>query len=99
MGFDYFYGFVGGDANQWQPNLFRNTTAIYPYVGHPGWNLITAEADDSITYLHRITAINSDQAHLQASPAVCAAVSEITYRTALSLAWRYRVRCTIRSAG
>jgi arylsulfatase len=61
MGFDYFYGFVGGDANQWQPNLFRNTTAIYPYVGHPGWNLITAEADDAITYLHRITAINSEQ--------------------------------------
>ena len=61
MGFDYFYGFVGGDANQWQPNLFRNTTAIYPYVGRPGWNLITAEADDAINYLHRITAINSDQ--------------------------------------
>ncbi|HYA59897.1 MAG TPA: sulfatase-like hydrolase/transferase, partial [Burkholderiaceae bacterium] len=61
MGFDYFYGFVGGDANQWQPNLFRNTTAIYPYVNNPGWNLITAEADDAIKYLHRITAINSDQ--------------------------------------
>jgi len=26
MGFEYFYGFVGGDANQWAPNLFRNTT-------------------------------------------------------------------------
>ncbi len=26
MGFDYFYGFVGGDANQWQPNLFRGTS-------------------------------------------------------------------------
>ena len=26
MGFDYFYGFVGGDTSQWQPNLFRNTT-------------------------------------------------------------------------
>jgi len=61
MGFDYFYGFVGGDANQWQPNLFRNTTAIYPYVDKPRWNLITAEADDAINYLHRITAINSDQ--------------------------------------
>ena len=61
MGFDYFYGFVGGDANQWQPNLFRNTTAIYPYVSKPGWNMITAEADDAINYLHRITAINSDQ--------------------------------------
>jgi arylsulfatase A-like enzyme len=61
MGFDYFYGFVGGDANQWAPNLFRNTTAIYPYVGQPGWNLITAMADDAIEYLRRITAINSDQ--------------------------------------
>ena len=39
MGFEYFYGFVGGDTSQWEPNLFRNTTAIYPYVGHPGWNL------------------------------------------------------------
>jgi arylsulfatase len=61
MGFDYFYGFVGGDANQWQPNLFRNTTAIYPYVGKPGWNLITAMADDAIEYMRRITAINSEQ--------------------------------------
>ena len=39
MGFEYFYGFVGGDASQWQPNLFRNTTAIYPFEGNPGWNL------------------------------------------------------------
>ena len=35
MGFEYFYGFVGGDANQWQPNLFRNTTQIYPFLGKP----------------------------------------------------------------
>ncbi|MBX3731821.1 MAG: arylsulfatase [Verrucomicrobiae bacterium] len=35
MGFDYFYGFVGGDANQWGPNLFRNTTQIYPFKDHP----------------------------------------------------------------
>src|SRR5262249_42578403 len=61
MGFDYFYGFVGGDANQWQPNLFRNTTAIYPYLGKPGWNLITAMADDAIEYMDRITAIDPDQ--------------------------------------
>ena len=61
MGFDYFYGFVGGDANQWQPNLFRNTTQIYPYYGNPGWNLITAMADDAIEYMKRITAIDPDQ--------------------------------------
>ena len=36
MGFEYFYGFVGGDASQWQPNLFRNTTPIYPVPGQPG---------------------------------------------------------------
>ena len=36
MGFEYFYGFVGGDANQWEPNLFRNTTQIYPFLGHEG---------------------------------------------------------------
>jgi arylsulfatase len=56
MGFEYFYGFVGGDANQWQPNLFRNTTQIYPFQGHaPGtWNLVTAMADDAIDYMTRI---------------------------------------------
>jgi arylsulfatase A-like enzyme len=54
MGFEYFYGFVGGDANQWQPNLFRNTTQIYPFKGKPGWNLITGMADDAIDWLNRI---------------------------------------------
>ena len=58
MGFDYFYGFVGGDTSQWQPNLFRNTTQIYPYVGKPGWNLTTAQADDAIDWLHRIDQID-----------------------------------------
>lgn len=54
LGFEYFYGFVGGDANQWQPNLFRNTTQIYPFKGDPQWNLITGMADDAIAYLHRM---------------------------------------------
>jgi len=54
MGFEYFYGFVGGDANQWQPNLFRNTTQIYPFEGKPGWNLVTGMADDAIDYISRI---------------------------------------------
>ncbi len=61
MGFDYFYGFVGGDSSQWQPNLFRNTTAIYPYIDKPEWNLITAMADDAIEYMKRITAIDPEQ--------------------------------------
>jgi arylsulfatase A-like enzyme len=58
MGFEYFYGFVGGDANQWQPNLFRNTTQIYPFKGKPGWNLVTGMADDAIDYLNRLNQID-----------------------------------------
>ena len=61
QGFEYFYGFVGGDANQWQPNLFRNTTQIYPFEGKPGWNLITGMADDAIDYLNRVNQIQPDK--------------------------------------
>ncbi len=61
MGFEYFYGFVGGDANQWQPNLFRNTTQIYPFEGKPGWNLVTGMADDAIDYLSRINQTMPDK--------------------------------------
>ena len=60
MGFDYFYGFMGGDTSQWQPNLFRNTTQIYPFEGKaPGtWNLITAMADDCIDRLNQLNQID-----------------------------------------
>jgi arylsulfatase A-like enzyme len=58
MGFEYFYGFVGGDANQWQPNLFRNTTQIYPFKDKPGWNLITGMADDAIDWMNQINQID-----------------------------------------
>ena len=61
MGFEYFYGFVGGDANQWQPNLFRNTTQIYPFEGKPGWNLVTGMADDCIERLNQMNQINPDK--------------------------------------
>ena len=61
MGFEYFYGFVGGDANQWQPNLFRNTTQIYPFQGKPDWNLITGMADDAIDYMTRIHQTQPDK--------------------------------------
>ncbi len=61
QGFEYFYGFIGGDANQWQPNLFRNTTQIYPFLGKEGWNLVTGMADDAIEYLNRVNQIQPDK--------------------------------------
>lgn len=61
MGFEYFYGFVGGDASQWQPNLFRNTTPIYPFEGNPGWNLETAMADEAIQYMKQLKELAPDK--------------------------------------
>jgi arylsulfatase len=61
MGFEYFYGFVGGDASQWQPNLFRNTTAIYPFQGNPSWNLTTAMADEAIQHMKQLKEIAPDK--------------------------------------
>ncbi|MCB1354660.1 MAG: arylsulfatase [Rhodobacteraceae bacterium] len=65
LGFEYFYGFVGGDANQWQPNLFRNTTQIYPFDGQEGeWNLITGMADDAIDWITRMHQIDPSKPFL-----------------------------------
>ncbi|HWR93182.1 MAG TPA: arylsulfatase, partial [Desulfobacterales bacterium] len=61
MGFEYFYGFVGGDASQWQPNLFRNTTPIFPFQGNPGWNLITAMADEAVHYMRQSKELAPDK--------------------------------------
>jgi hypothetical protein len=61
MGFEYFYGFMGGDASQWQPNLFQNTTPIYPFQGKPGWNLTTAMADEAIQYMKGLHEVAPDK--------------------------------------
>ncbi len=62
LGFDYFYGFMGGDTSQWQPaNLARNTTYIYPFEDNPDYNLVTAMADDAIGYMKTVDALNPEQ--------------------------------------
>jgi len=62
LGFDYFYGFMGGDTSQWQPgNLVRNTTYIYPYIDDPEFNLVTAMADDAIEYMRTVDSLSPDQ--------------------------------------
>ncbi len=61
MGFDYFYGFMGGDSSQWQPYLFQNTTQIFPWVGKPDYNLITDEADNAIDHIKQLNAVAPDK--------------------------------------
>ena len=61
MGFEYFYGFMGGESNQWTPFLFRNTTQIFPWLDDPGYNMITGMADDAIGYLNQLNAAAPDK--------------------------------------
>jgi arylsulfatase len=61
MGFQYFYGFPAGETDQWHPLLYRNHTQIFPWVGKPGWNLITGMADDAIQYMRQLQAESPDK--------------------------------------
>jgi arylsulfatase len=61
MGFEYFYGFMGGETNQWEPFLFRDHTPIAPWIGHPGYNLTTDMADEAIKYLQALNAAAPDK--------------------------------------
>jgi arylsulfatase A-like enzyme len=56
MGFQYFYGFMGGETDQWTPYLYQNTTPIFPWVGKPGYNLTTDMADEAIKYMNSLNA-------------------------------------------
>src|ERR1700755_1257547 len=51
MGFDYFYGFMGGETDQWTPYLFQNNKQIFPWTGKPDYNLTTDMADEAISYM------------------------------------------------
>ena len=61
MGFEYFYGFMGGESDQWTPYLFRNTTQIFPWIGKPGYNLTTDMADEAIKYMRELNAAAPDK--------------------------------------
>jgi len=61
MGFDYFYGFMGGETDQWTPYLFQNNKQIFPWVGKPGYNLTTDLADEAIGYMKELNAAAPDK--------------------------------------
>jgi len=51
LGFEYFYGFIGGDTDQWHPALYENTMPIEPYLGHPEYILDHDLADKAIVWM------------------------------------------------
>lgn len=64
MGFQYFYGFMGGETDQWTPYLFRDHTPVFPWIGKKDYNLITDMADDAIRYMKELNASAPDKPFL-----------------------------------
>ena len=52
LGFDHFYGFIGGDTNQWRPAVTEGTKPIDPYIGNPDYNFDYDMADQAIEVDH-----------------------------------------------
>ena len=61
MGFEYFYGFLGGETDQWTPYLYRNTSPVFPWIGKKSYNLTTDLADDAIKHMHELNAAAPDK--------------------------------------
>ncbi len=57
LGFEYFYGFIGGDANQWAPALYENIKPIEPPHDAKDYHLdkdLTDKCIERIRMLHAV---------------------------------------------
>lgn len=59
MGFSYFYGFHGGDTDQFRPSLFENTVPVTP-PKDPDYILDADLADRSIAWIRQQKAVAPD---------------------------------------
>ncbi|MDA8239341.1 MAG: arylsulfatase [Nitrospiraceae bacterium] len=61
-GFEYFYGFLAGEASQYEPHLVRNTTIVPPpKTPEQGYHLSEDLADDAIGWLRQHKAFTPDK--------------------------------------
>lgn len=51
LGFDRFYGFLGGETSQYEPALYDQTTPIRPYLGREDYHLTEDLADKTIEWM------------------------------------------------
>jgi arylsulfatase A-like enzyme len=58
LGFEYYYGFMGGADSQWHPRLYRNTTAVEPpATPAQGYHLTTDLVNDATHWLQQHDAV------------------------------------------
>ncbi|MGA3078881.1 MAG: arylsulfatase [Bryobacteraceae bacterium] len=59
LGFEYYYGFMGGADSQWHPRLYRNTTAVEPpATPAQGYHLTTDLVNDASRWLQQHDAVS-----------------------------------------
>ena len=62
LGFEYFYGFLAGEASQYEPHLVRNTTVVMPPSSpEEGYHISEDLADDAINWLQTHKALRPDK--------------------------------------
>ncbi|MBW4596582.1 MAG: arylsulfatase [Brasilonema angustatum HA4187-MV1] len=61
LGFEYFYGFLGGDTNQWSPALVENTQRVAPPINNPDYHLTPDIVDRAIAWIHSQQSIAPDK--------------------------------------
>src|SRR6187455_3014484 len=60
-GFDYFYGFIGGEANQWYPSLYEGTTPIeVKKTPEEGYHLMEDMTDKTLGWIGQQKALTPD---------------------------------------
>ncbi len=65
LGFEYFYGFIGGDANQWAPAIFENTKPIEPPHGQKDYHFDRDMADHLIGRIRLLSSVAPQKPWLQ----------------------------------
>jgi arylsulfatase A-like enzyme len=61
-GFEYFYGFIGGEANQWYPTLYEGTTPVEPKkTPEEGYHLMEDMTDKAVNWIGQQRALASDK--------------------------------------
>jgi arylsulfatase len=61
LGFEYFYGFIGGDVNQWAPALYENTLPIEPPHDDKDYHLDRDMADRAIARIRMLKSVAPDK--------------------------------------
>lgn len=61
-GFEHFYGFIGGEANQWYPTLFEGTTPVEnKKTPEEGYHLVEDMTDKAISWISQQKALTPDK--------------------------------------